>query len=344
MRTPLISSMDINDRLPRTAVVGSIKVAPTADLFSRALLYPKRIGMLLLVPLWRGCHAEARCAGCACYWRNTSQQTRRLKGRAPGVEYTAAARSLSSSRSFARKPFIRFANGIFSVVAFEFANYEVRPRQVLEVANERVVDRCTAEFTYPLLGLLNSGSRYVTARMGQARNETLTDGIGDDHKDDRDCPRLSLQRSGHRSSESEDHVGLQVYQLFREYAHSINVRRVGIEDHCRPIDSGRDLHEKPQPSPAQRTSISRLPSAQPNSVSPWMNRESQTLALGSFSLKAMSTPTCLMRSSDCARAASAQVAAAPPTIVIKSRRLIRSPRPRVQAAWAECRGRAISRS
>ena len=63
----------------------------------------------------------------------------------------------------------------------------------------------------------------VTARMGQARNETLTDGIGDDRKDDRDCPRLSLQRSGHRSSECEDHVGLLVYKLFREHAHSINV-------------------------------------------------------------------------------------------------------------------------
>jgi hypothetical protein len=35
--------------------------------------------------------------------------------------------------------------------------------------------------------------------------------------------RLSLQRSGHRSSECEDHVGLLVYKLFREHAHSINV-------------------------------------------------------------------------------------------------------------------------
>ena len=61
------------------------------------------------------------------------------------AECAAAARSLGSSRCFGRKPFIHFADGIFSVVAFEFANYQVRPRHLLEVVNERVVDRCAAE-------------------------------------------------------------------------------------------------------------------------------------------------------------------------------------------------------
>jgi hypothetical protein len=85
----------------------------------------------------------------------------------------------------------------------------------------------------------------VTARMRQARNETLTDGIRDDHKDDRDYPRLSLQRGGHGSSESEDHVGLQVYQLFREHAHStIQKRQSGgsgwsFSRRSRPVSIGR---------------------------------------------------------------------------------------------------------
>jgi hypothetical protein len=48
------------------------------------------------------------------------------------------------SRSFARKPFIGCADSIFSVAPFELANYEVRPRHLLEVIDERVVHRCAA--------------------------------------------------------------------------------------------------------------------------------------------------------------------------------------------------------
>src|SRR5271166_1511066 len=63
----------------------------------------------------------------------------------------------------------------------------------------------------------------VSARAGQARNEPGADRVADDHKYDRDRPRLPLECSGHRSRACEDHVGLQVDQFFREHPHPIDV-------------------------------------------------------------------------------------------------------------------------
>lgn len=48
---------------------------------------------------------------------------------------------------FPAKPFVGDANGILTVAPFEPAHHQVRPRNLLEVVDERVVHRCTTQRT-----------------------------------------------------------------------------------------------------------------------------------------------------------------------------------------------------
>ncbi len=63
----------------------------------------------------------------------------------------------------------------------------------------------------------------IPARERKARNETSANRVGDDHKYDRDHPRLLLERCGDWSRVCEDHVRLQVDLFFREHPHPIDV-------------------------------------------------------------------------------------------------------------------------
>src|SRR6516164_3912704 len=83
----------------------------------------------------------------------------------------------------------------------------------------------------------------------------------------------------------------------------------------------------------QRMSIRTLrPSLQPNCCKACWNAATRAWPYGSSAARFMSTP---MRSGCCARAASGHVTAAPPSVVIKVRRVVtRSPRRRGRAASA----------
>jgi hypothetical protein len=73
----------------------------------------------------------------------------------------------------------------------------------------------------------------------------------------------------------------------------------------------------------QRRSIRTLrPTAQPVSWRPCRNAARRTCPSASSAAKFMSTPMCRTRSACCARAASGHVAAAPPSRVMRSRRLM----------------------
>ena len=89
------------------------------------------------------------------------------------------------------------------------------------------------------------------------------------------------------------------------------------------------------PKAPKRYSIRKLrPSLQPNSSSRCRNAASQTCTSGLSAAPDWSTPMRRIRSACCARAASGHVAAAPPSSVMKARRLfIRSPRRRGRASY-----------
>ena len=63
----------------------------------------------------------------------------------------------------------------------------------------------------------------IPARTGQARNEASADRVGDARKYDRDRPRRLLKRGGRRSRGCEDHIRLEINQLFREHPQPVNV-------------------------------------------------------------------------------------------------------------------------
>ena len=102
---------------------------------------------------------------------------------------------------------------------------------------------------------------------------------------------------------------------------------------------------------AQRMSMRTLrPSIQPSCCKPPKNDAMRACASRSFAAGLISTPMRRIRSACCARATNGQAAAAPPSSVMNSRRLIRSPRRRGRAAWVQLAGpepgprSAISRS
>jgi hypothetical protein len=84
---------------------------------------------------------------------------------------------------------------------------------------------------------------------------------------------------------------------------------------------------RPSALVAQRTSIRTLrPSVQPNWLRASANAAMRACASGSSAVEAMSTPMRRTRSPCCARTASGQAAVAPPSNVMNSRLLTRSPR------------------
>ena len=103
---------------------------------------------------------------------------------------------------------------------------------------------------------------------------------------------------------------------------------------CRRTNSAAIAGSRSYWPSAQRYSIATFsPSTKPASFSPWRNARKlrSTTVSGDVGLRNPTTGI----AGCCARAASGQDAAAPPRSVMKSRRLIRSPRRRARAASAE---------
>ncbi len=84
--------------------------------------------------------------------------------------------------------------------------------------------------------------------MRQPGNKAGADWVGDIHKYDRDRPRLPLKCSGLRGRFCEDHVGLQIDQLFGVHARPIDAATgpTNVRPHVAavgPTQLSKPLHE-----------------------------------------------------------------------------------------------------